>query len=400
LKGALVREVMRVFLIVLDSVGIGEAPDADQYGDVGANTLANLASVAGPLVLPTLQELGLGCIPALLPQGRSICGLDAVPQPLASYGAMQERSQGKDTTVGHWEIAGIEMKEGFRVFPSEFPSFPLSLVHRFEVATGRSVIGNYAASGTEIIAELGERQLQEGCWIVYTSADSVFQIAAHEDVIPLDELYRACEVARRLCDEYRIGRVIARPFLGAPGAFHRTENRRDFSYAPPEPTILDELTKHSVEVTTIGKLDDVFCNRGISRTIHVENNRDAEEAILELARSDRGGLAFGNLIDFDMLYGHRRDPVGYAQALSEADDFLGELISAMQPDDVLIVTADHGTDPTFHGTDHTREYVPLLVYGKDLPARNLGIRAGFYDVAQTVAKLFTIPPMPRGRSFL
>jgi phosphopentomutase len=391
---------MRVFLIVLDSVGIGEAPDAERYGDVGANTLANLARVAGPLALPTLQALGLGCIHSLLPNGLPISGVTAVPQPIASFGAMEERSQGKDTTIGHWEIAGIEMKKGFRIFPPEYPSFPARLISRLEEGTRRKVIGNCAASGTDIIAELGERQQREGCWIVYTSADSVFQIAAHEEVIPLAELYRACKLARQLGDEYRIGRVIARPFLGEPGAFERTENRRDFSYPPPEPTILDHLTRHDFKVTTVGKLDDVFCRRGISQAIHVENNPDAQRAMLELARSGPGGLVFGNLIDFDMLYGHRRDPAGYAKSLCEADRFLGELILELKSEDVLIVTADHGTDPTFPGTDHTREYVPLLVYGRGRPAQCLGIRSGFYDVAQTLSRLFGVPPMPRGRSFL
>jgi phosphopentomutase len=391
---------MRVFLIVLDSVGIGEAPDAAKYGDTGANTLAHLSAAAGGLHAPILAGMGLGNIPSLLPKGLGITGVPSVTAPLASFGAMAEVSTGKDTTSGHWEMAGIELKEGFRLFPHDPPSFPPELIKEFEKRTGRKVIANKAASGTAIIAELGAKQMAEGCWIVYTSADSVFQIAAHEDIIPLAELYQACEIARELCNPYRVGRVIARPYVGKPGSFVRTENRRDYSYPLPEPTILDKLTDAGMPVITVGKLDDIFIRRGISRAIHVENNKDAQSAILGLASEQKTGLVFANLIDFDMLYGHRRDSVGYAKALDEADRFLGQLLPMLDKNDMLIITADHGNDPTFTGTDHTREFVPLLAYRPGLPGRNLGIRHGFYDIAQSLTAFFGLPPMPRGKSFL
>lgn len=391
---------MKAFLIVLDSVGIGAAPDADRYGDAGANTLAHLAAAAGGLTLPTLTRLGLGNIPGLLPGGLPIKGVPPARKPAASFGALQEVSQGKDTTTGHWELCGLELKQGFHVFPPGPPSFPPEMIAEFEKRSGRPCIGNKAASGTAIIAELGPQQTQEGCWIVYTSADSVFQIAAHEETIPLPELYTACEIARELCNPLQIGRVIARPYVGTRGAYRRTQNRRDFSYPLPEPTLLDKLSEHGVPVTTVGKLDDIFNRRGIARILHVENNPDAQKDTLQLAHEDRQGLVFVNLIDFDMLYGHRRDAVGYARALKEANAFIRELIELLTEDDLLMITADHGNDPTFRGTDHTREYVPLLSYRRGQPGRNLGIRRGFYDVAQTLAAFFGIPPLPRGVSFL
>ena len=390
---------MRVFLIVLDSAGIGEAPDAAEYGDAGASTLAHMAAAAGGVHLPTLERLGLGNIPPLLPRAEPIRGVQPLLCPAGGYGAMREMSKGKDTTTGHWEMAGLLLDEGFSVFPPAHPSFPPELVEAFERETGRTIIGNLAASGTEIIKELGERQMLEGAWIAYTSADSVFQIAAHEAVIPLDELYRACEVARRLCNPYRVGRVIARPFVGRPGAFRRTENRRDLSYPLPEPTVLDRLTAAGVSVTTVGKLDDVFAHRGITRSIHMETNAAAQEALSRLVSEPGAGFVFANLIDFDMLYGHRRDADGYARALERTDRFLGEFAAALRPDEALVITADHGNDPTFRGTDHTREYVPLLVYRPGGEPRCLGIRQGFYDVAQSLAARFGIEPMPRGRAF-
>jgi len=391
---------MRVFLIVLDSVGIGEAPDSAEYGDVGANTLAHLSAAVGGLHMPTLAGMGLGNIPSLLPKGLQITGLPSVAVPLASFGAMAEVSTGKDTTTGHWEMAGLELKEGFTLFPHNPPSFPPELIRDFEKRTGRKVIANKAASGTAIIAELGAQQMAEGCWIVYTSADSVFQVAAHEDIIPLAELYRACEIARELCNPYRVGRIIARPYVGKPGSFVRTENRRDYSYPLPEPTILDKLTGAGIPVITVGKLDDIFIHKGISRAIHVENNKDAQSAVLELVSEQKAGLVFANLIDFDMLYGHRRDSAGYGNALEDADRFIGQLLPMLGRSDMLIITADHGNDPTFKGTDHTREFVPLLVYRPDLPGGSLGIRHGFYDIAQSLAVFFSLPLMPRGKSFL
>lgn len=390
---------MRAFLIVLDSVGIGAAPDAPEYGDAGANTLVHLAEAVGGLNLPTLERLGLGNIPSAIPGGLPIRGVRAAA-PEADWGAMQEVSRGKDTTTGHWEIAGLEMKEGFSVFPKGPPSFPAELIGEFERRTGRKVIGNLAHSGTEIIRELGPHHMAEGSWIVYTSADSVFQIAAHEEVIPLQELYRGCEIVRELCNPYRVGRIIARPFVGRPGEFRRTENRRDFSYPLPEPTVLDRAAGRGIEVVGVGKIDDVFGRRGLTQSFHVENNADACKAVLDLAGREGDMLVFANLIDFDMLYGHRRDARGYARALAEADRFLGELLPRLGGGDLLLVTADHGNDPTFRGTDHTREYVPLLAYRPGRMGRSVGIRRGFYDIAQSLASFFGLAPMPRGASFL
>jgi len=394
------KTIMRVFLIVLDSVGIGEAPDAEEYGDTGCNTLSHISLFAGGLNLPALEQLGLGNIPALLPKGIPIKGVPPRNNPEASFGALQEMSKGKDTTTGHWEMAGLLLEKGFKTFPRKHPSFPSELITDFERLTGRKVIGNLAESGTEIIARLGERQMKEGCWIVYTSADSVFQIAAHEEIIPLEELYKACETARGLCDRYFVGRVIARPYIGTPGNFTRTENRRDFSMPPPEPTILDKLHDNGINVITVGKIDDVFHGRGINESFHVENNHDAQKKLLELVSSKSTGLIFVNLIDFDMLYGHRRDPDGYAAALRNTDSCIGKLIPMFNNDDLMIITADHGNDPTFKGTDHTREFAPLLVFQKNIPGTSLGIRKGFYDISRSIAELFELKDPGRGISFL
>ncbi len=392
---------MRAFVIVLDSVGIGAAPDAADYGDTGANTLGHLAAAVGGLRAPTLARLGLGNIPTLLPGGVTIAGVPPAQTPLASFGAMQEVSRGKDTTTGHWEIAGLQMTEGFHLFPPGPPSFPPALLQEFERRTGRRTIGNRAASGTQIIEELGETQMRDGCWIVYTSADSVFQIAAHETVIPLPELYAGCAVARELCNPYVVGRVIARPYVGPhAGAFRRTQNRRDFSYPLPEVTVLERIRDAGVPVITVGKLDDIFAGRGISESRHVENNPDACDILMECVADPRPCFVFANLIDFDMLYGHRRDAAGYARAIEDADLFLSRFLPALRPDDVLIITADHGNDPTFSGTDHTREYVPLIVHRPAHPGHSLGIRQGFYDVAQSLAAFFRLPPVPRGQAFL
>lgn len=391
---------MKTFLIVLDSVGIGAAPDAGDYGDVGANTLAHIGRHQGRLTLPTLESLGLGNIPGLLPGGLPIPGVAAAVSPQGGFGAMQERSRGKDTTTGHWEMAGLLMEKGFHIFPADAPSFPESLIREFERRTGRRAIGNKAASGLAIIDELGPRQMKEGAWIVYTSADSVFQIAAHEEVIPLAELYEGCRIARELCNPYVVGRVIARPYVGTPGHFSRTENRRDFAFPPPEPTLLDRLSAAGITVITVGKLDDIFAGRGIRESFHVENNPDAQAAMLQLASRQGSFFCFANLIDFDMLYGHRRDPSGYAAALERTDRFLSEFLSKLTPSDLVIITADHGNDPTFKGSDHTREFVPLLTWGPGQAGRTLGIRNGFFDISQTVAAFFRIEPVPRGESFL
>lgn len=390
-----------MFLVVLDSVGIGAAPDAEAYGDVGSATLPHCAAAAGGLHVPTMQAMGVGNIPGILPGGLSITGVPPAMAPIASWGALQERSQGKDTTTGHWEMAGLLIEEGFHVFPPEHPSFPEELIAAFTAQTGRDILGNKAASGTVIIEELGAEHMETGKWIVYTSADSVLQIAAHEAVIPLDELYAGCRVARELCDPLMVGRVIARPFVGAdPENFRRTENRRDFSLVPPESTILDHLQTHGVKTVTVGKLDDVFAGRGIDRSEHVENNQAAQRIVLTIAEESESQFVFVNLIDFDMLYGHRRDALGYATALEHTDLFLADLLPKLGEDDCLMITADHGNDPTFAGTDHTREFVPLLVYRPGQPGVPLGIRNGFYDVAQTVTDLFGVPRMKRGESVI
>jgi phosphopentomutase len=388
----------RAIVIVLDSVGIGEAPDAATYDDCGAYTLQHTSACG--FSLPTFEALGLGCIPPLLPKSKPIAGVSAVENPICAFGAMQEVSRGKDTTTGHWEIAGLNLSDGFHVFRQTHPSFPPELLTKLSDATGRATIGNFAASGTAIIDSLGEEHLRDGSWIVYTSADSVVQIAAHDDVVPLQELYGACEVVRKQCDNYPVGRVIARPFTGTPGNFVRTQNRRDFSFTPPEPTILDRLSEAGIAVTTVGKLDDIFAHRGMTQKRHVENNPDAMQTLDDLIDKNQGGFIFVNLIDFDMLYGHRRDPNGYARCLEATDAYLAQLLARLSPDDLLIITADHGNDPTFKGTDHTREFVPLLVQHPNLVDHNLGIRKGFFDVAQTLAAFFNIAPMPNGISFL
>ncbi len=391
---------MRAILIILDSVGIGAAPDADQYGDAGAATVPHIADAMGGLSLPFLESMGLGNIPSILPDGKPIKGVSPVKEPGASYGAMQELSEGKDTITGHWELAGIEMNPGFSVFPPDAPSFPDDLIKPFVEQTGRDVLGNKAASGTGIINELGEEHMKTGKWIVYTSADSVFQIAAHVDVVPLEELYRACEIARELCNPYRTGRVIARPFRGEPGAFERTTDRRDYAFEPTEPLILERVHEAGLPVYAVGKIEDIYAHRGITESDHTGNTQASQEAVTRFTRDHKNGLIIANFIDFDMIYGHRRDVKGYADALQQTDAYFSEYVKLLTPDDLLIITADHGNDPTHHGTDHTREYVPLIVYQQGRPSRNLGLRVGFYDVAQSIADFFDLKPMPKGKSFL
>lgn len=391
---------MKVVLIVLDSVGVGYAPDAAGYDDVGTATLPNIAKAVNGLKLPVMQRLGLGNIPPLLDGSPAIDGVAPTSRPMASFGAMIEKSQGKDTITGHWEIVGMELIPGFHGFPPGPPSFPDELVRQFEERTGRTILGNKAASGTGIIDEYGERQMLEHKWIVYTSADSVFQIAAHEEIIPLAELYRACEIARELCDAYRVGRVIARPFIGQPGAFTRTENRRDYAFKPSEKTLLERLTEAGHNVYAVGKIEDIVAHRGITKSNHTGNTIDSQKAVEAFMKEPESGLIFANFIDFDMIYGHRRDPVGYAQALVQTDQWLESFIPTLASGDTLIITADHGNDPTYKGTDHTREAVPLLVYQPGQPSRELGVRQGFYDVAQSVASIFGIAPMTRGVSFM
>jgi phosphopentomutase len=391
---------MKVVLIVLDSVGVGYAPDASDYDDTGAATLPNIAKAVQGLNLPVMQSLGLGNIPPLLEGSPAIDGVVPADRPLASFGAMIEQSQGKDTITGHWEIIGLELNPGFHAFPPGPPSFPAEMVRAFVEKTGRGILGDKAASGTAIIDEFGARHMEEKKWIVYTSADSVFQIAAHEDIIPIEELYRACEIARELCDPYRVGRVIARPFTGAPGNFKRTERRRDYAFQPDEPTLLEKLTEAGHPVYAVGKIEDIVAHRGITESNHTGNTIDSQRAVEDFMTRPGDGLIFANFIDFDMIYGHRRDPDGYAKALVQTDQWLENFLPKLGEEDILIITADHGNDPTYKGTDHTREAVPLLVYRPGQPSLNLGVRQGYYDIAQTIAQTFGIAPMPRGKSFL
>lgn len=393
------RLANRVFLIVLDSVGIGAAPDAEDYGDEGAATLQHCASACGGLRLPTFQALGLGNIPDLI-SAESIQGIEPTAHPLSSFGAMRERSKGKDTITGHWEIAGLDLNPGFKLFPTEEPAFPEEITAPFVERTGRPILGNRHGSGTRIVEELGEDALTQGAFIVYTSADSVFQIAAHTDVIPLEELYAACEIARELCNPFKVGRVIARPFVGSPGAFTRTKDRKDYAYPTEENTILQHCAAHDVPVYSVGKIEDIFANRGITQGWHTASNTESMAKTRELIRELDHGFVFANFIDFDMLYGHRRDPAGYGRCLEETDAWLAAILPDLRDGDILMITADHGNDPTFKGTDHTREYVPLLVTQPGQSGETLGIRDGFYDIAQSIAEAFALAEMPRGRSFL
>ncbi len=387
---------MKVVLIVFDSVGIGAAPDAADYGDAGSATLQHIAESIGGLELPALQKFGLGNIADTHP----IVGCPPAEKPLASFGAMQEVSEGKDTVTGHWEMAGLQINPGFHLFPKQIPAFPPQLIAEFEKRTGRKALGQKHAGGIAIMNELGEEATDSGAWICYTSADSVFQIAANIDVIPLEELYRACEIARELCNPPKVGRVIARPFRGKPGAFNRTEERRDYAFAPEEPLITERLVEAGVPVYAVGKIEDILVNRGITKSIHSGNTAESQKAVEQFMQKPGDGFIFANFIDFDMLYGHRRDPAGYAAALRQTDDWLAQFSPTLGDDDLLILTADHGNDPTFKGSDHTRELVPLLVYRPNHPGKSLGIRHGFYDLAQTLAAVFQLEPIPRGTNFI
>lgn len=391
---------MKVILIVLDSVGIGPAPDQAAYGDVGAATLPHIGHSVPGFSLPTFQRLGLGNIPSLFAGGLPIPGVPAESAPAASFGAMQEVSQGKDTVTGHWEIGGLELIPGFSIMPPGPPSFGPEIIGTFERMTGRGVLGNKAASGTGVIDELGPEQARTGKWIVYTSADSVFQIAANIDLIPLEDLYKACEIARELVDPLRIGRVIARPYRGTPGSFKRTEDRRDYAFKPSEKTILERLHDAGHAVYAVGKIEDIFAHRGITETKHTGNNLASQQALETFFSRPGDGFIFANFIDFDMHFGHRRDPQGYADCLRQTDRWLAGFLPRLGPDDTLILTADHGNDPTWTGSDHTRETVPLLMVQPGRAPRALGVRKGFYDVAQSVASLFRIEPLPRGTSFV
>jgi phosphopentomutase len=383
----------RICLIVLDSVGIGELPDAEQFGDTGSHTLGHIAEHVGQLALPHLQQLGLGHI-------APIKGIQPVEKPSGYFGKMAEVSVGKDTMTGHWELMGLKVTIPFNVYPNGFPD---KLIRQFEVETGRKVIGNKPASGTEILDELGEEQMRSGSWIVYTSADSVFQLAAHEDIIPLDELYRACEIARRLTlqDEFAVGRVIARPYLGKPGAFARTSNRHDYAVKPPASTVMNYMKDAGFDVIAIGKINDIYSGEGVTQAIHTKSNEDGIEKTIQALEGSFKGLSFTNLVDFDSLYGHRRDPVGYARALEEFDQKLPELMKRIGPKDLLVLTADHGNDPVHPGTDHTREYVPILIYSPSLQAmKSIGTRTSFADLGAAIAENFGVQSTGNGLSFL
>jgi phosphopentomutase len=380
----------RIVWIVLDSAGIGEMPDAAAYGDVGADTIGNIARQR-KLHLPNLGKLGLGNI-------KPIENVPPAQTPLGAYGKCTLASPGKDTTTGHWEMVGIHLAKPFPLFPH---GFPREMMARFEDAIGRRTLGNYAASGTEIIKELGEEHVRTGSPIVYTSADSVFQIAAHEEVIPIWEQYKNCEIAREMLrGPLEVGRVIARPFEGEPGAFKRTSNRHDYAVPPPKGMLLDRLEERGVAVYSIGKIFDVFLGRGIGEHVKSRTNAEGMQMTLEAMSESAEGLIFVNLVDFDMLYGHRNDVEGYAKALEEADAWLPRAIEAMSEGDLLILTADHGCDPTTPGTDHSREYVPLLIYGPRAKAGvNLGVRGSLSDIGQTVAENFETA-IGNGVSFL
>ncbi|MCX7696041.1 MAG: phosphopentomutase [Caloramator sp.] len=383
--------VNRVTLIVLDSVGIGELPDAYEYNDEGSNTLGNIAKELKNFELPNLQKLGLGYIDGVNEYKKE-------DNLIGSYGRSLEMSKGKDTTTGHWEISGLVLEKSFPTYPNGFPK---ELIEEFESKIGRKVIGNKPASGTAIIEELGDEHVKTGYPIVYTSADSVFQIAAHEDVIPLEELYRMCQIARdMLKDEHGVGRVIARPFIGTSGNYKRTPNRRDFSMKPFNKTLLNFIVENGMDVCAVGKIEDIFGGYGITKAVHTKNNMDGVDKTIEYLKEDTKGLIFTNLVDFDMVYGHRNDVEGYAKALKEFDERIPEIMNHLKDDDVLIITADHGCDPTTPSTDHSREYIPIFVYGKKIKSGiNLGTRKSFADIGKTIAELLNIEANIAGESF-
>ncbi len=381
----------RVVIIVLDSLGAGELPDATRFGDEGSNTLGNMAKAVGGLRLPNLEALGLGKI---IP----IKGLSEDVVPRAFYGKMAESSSAKDTTTGHWEITGLITSKPFPTYPN---GFPREIIDKFTNAIGRPILGNKPASGTEIIKELGAEHIRTGNPIVYTSADSVFQIAACEAVIPVEELYEMCKTARSiLTGEHNVGRVIARPFIVSEGQYIRTERRKDFSIPPPQPTLLDIAKQRGLEVIGVGKIGDIFAHTGLTTELPTGNNQEGIDQTIRCIKEDSRGIIFTNLIDFDMKYGHRNNPEGYARSLEEFDVRLPEILDSLKDDDILSMTADHGCDPTTPSTDHSREYVPLLVYGKALGrVHSLGTRQSFSDLGATIAEALELPPLRHGTSF-
>lgn len=381
----------RIHLVVLDSVGIGEAPDAEKFGDVGSHTLGHIAEKAG-LNIPEMEQLGLGTI-------EHLTGVKAVTDHKGYATKLEEISVGKDTMTGHWEIMGLNIKTPFRVFPEGFPQELLDKISEF---SGRGIVCNAPYSGTAVIDDFGEHQMKTGDLIVYTSADPVLQIAAHEDIIPLEELYKICEYVRDITkdDPYMIGRIIARPYVGEPGKFTRTSNRHDYALDPFGHPVLDSLKEAGKDVIAVGKINDIFNGQGITDSVRTKSNMDGVDQLLNVMKKDFTGLSFTNLVDFDALFGHRRDVVGYGQALENFDQRLPEIFEAMAEDDLLLITADHGNDPTFPGTDHTREYVPLLAYSKKMNGKGSIPQGHFSDISATIAENFDVAATENGKSFL
>ena len=384
----------RIFVIVMDSVGCGYTEKSIEYGDINVNTLKHISEYNNGITLPTLEKLGIGNL-------TNIIGVNKNNNTIGAYGYMDELSIGKDTLTGHWEMMGIKTTTPFKTFTDT--GFPKELIDKIEKETGHKIIGNISASGTEIIKELGLEHIKTGKMIVYTSSDSVLQIAAHEKYFGLNELYRVCEITRKICmdPKYMVGRIIARPFIGeTPNDFIRTENRHDYAVSPSDITALNILKDNNLDVISVGKIKDIFNNSGITESYKSKNNEDGMRITIDLLKKDFKGLCFVNLVDFDSLYGHRRDPVGYKKALEEFDSLLNEMISKLNKDDLVIITADHGNDPTWIGTDHTREYVPLLAYSPNIKNINLGKRSTFSDIGKTILDNFNLSGLKIGKSFL
>ncbi|WP_190323380.1 phosphopentomutase [Rummeliibacillus sp. TYF-LIM-RU47] len=394
-----IKPFKRIHLIVMDSVGIGEAPDAASFNDVGADTLGHIAKEMKGLTMPNMEKLGYSNIRGIIGL-EDLEGMKSVDQPQAFHGYMQEASVGKDTMTGHWEIMGLNINKPFKVYPEGFPQ---SLIDELEERTGRKVLCNKPASGTQVIEDFGKEHMETGAIIVYTSADPVLQIAAHEDIVPLEELYKICEIAREITlkPEYLVGRIIARPFVGIPGHFERTSNRHDYALKPFGRTVMNELKDAGYDVIALGKISDIYNGEGVTEAIRTQDNDDGMDQLVNVLKKDFQGISFLNLVDFDAKYGHRRDPIGYGEALEEFDRRLAEALDLMQEDDLLLITADHGNDPTFPGTDHTREFVPLIAYsprlkeGKELPKTET-----FAAIGATIAENFGVKMPEFGKSFL
>lgn len=383
--------INKIILFVLDSVGIGGLPDAEQFGDFNVNTLGNIAKSTHDFKIPNLKKMGIGNI-------EGVDAIEADPSPIGAFGRSLEASNGKDTTTGHWEIAGLFIEHPFKTYPDGFPDH---IIKAFEEKTGRKVIFNKPASGTVVLDEYGEEHMKTGNPIIYTSADSVFQIAAHEEIIPLDELYSMCQIARdMLRGDDQVARVIARPFIGAPGNFQRTSNRRDYSLKPFDKTVLDFAKEAGLEVKAVGKIVDIYDGEGITEDVHTKDNMDGVDQTIRFMKEDFKGILFTNLVDFDAKFGHRRDVDGYRKALEEVDARFPEMMSLMKDDDLLIVLADHGNDPAYKGSDHTREYIPILIYGNQVKKGvDIGTRKTFADIAATISDILEIPATPYGTSF-